>query len=42
MNNLEYLLVNGDWLLAADYLRGHGYSAEAIHIIMDALLTPAA
>lgn len=37
MNNLENLLVNGDWLIATDYLRGHGYSPDAIHLIINAL-----
>lgn len=40
MNNLETLLVNGDWLLATDYLRTHGYSPEAIHLLLSALIEP--
>lgn len=38
MNDLETLLVRGDWLLAADYLRAHGYSPDAIHLLLNALI----
>ncbi|WP_268872318.1 hypothetical protein [Limosilactobacillus secaliphilus] len=38
MNDLESLLVNGDWLIATDYLRAHGYSPDAIHLLMSALI----